>query len=236
MNLQDKIILVTGGSLGIGLATAVMLKSKGAEVVINARNKSSLEEAGQAHGFLTIQGDVSKEADVKRIYSFINGRYGKLDALINNAGYGYFGLLEDMDVEKFNRVFATNVTGAMMMARAALKFFKKQQSGNIVNISSTAGTKGFAGGTAYCATKFALKAMTECWRAELRKYNVRVILINPSEVQTQFALNSGHEARDFNPTKLQATDIAHTICSALEMEDRGFITELTVFATNPQTN
>jgi len=122
----------------------------------------------------------------------------------------------------------------LLSARLAVAIFKKQNSGNIVNISSTAGTKGFAGGTAYSATKFALKAMTECWRAELRQYNVRVILINPSEVQTHFVSNSGRESRPFNPSKLQGIDIAHTICSALEMEDRGFITELTVFATNPQ--
>jgi len=234
MNLSEKIVLITGGSQGIGLDTAVKLKSKGANVIINARDESRLEEAGQKHSLVTIKGDVSKESDVEDIYSFVHERYGKLDVMINNAGYGYFDLLEDIDTEKFERVFATNVTGAMMMARQAAKIFKKQNHGNIVNISSTAGTKGFVGGTAYSATKFALKAMTECWRAELRKYNVRVILINPSEVQTHFTANSGRESRPFNPTKLQGSDIAHSICSALEMEDRGFITELTVFATNPQ--
>lgn len=234
MNLSGKIVLITGGSLGIGLDTAVKLNSKGANVIINARDESRLEEAGQKHDLVTIKGDVSKESDVEDIYSFVHERYGKLDVLINNAGYGYFDLLEDIDTEKFERVFATNVTGAMMMARQAAKIFKKQNHGNIVNISSTAGTKGFVGGTAYSATKFALKAMTECWRAELRKYNVRVILINPSEVQTHFTANSGRESRPLNPTKLQGSDIAHSICSALEMEDRGFITELTVFATNPQ--
>ncbi len=234
MNLTDKIVLVTGGSQGIGLDTAIKLKSKGAVVIINGRDKSRLEAVGKEHGLVTIQGDVSKETDVKQVYSFILEKYGKLDALINNAGYGYFDLLENIDTEKFERVFATNVTGAMMMAREAAKIFKKQNYGNIVNISSTAGTKGFAGGSAYSATKFALKALTECWWAELRKYNVRVILINPSEVQTQFTVNSGREKRPFNPSKLQGGDIAHAICSALEMEDRGFITELTVFATNPQ--
>ncbi len=234
MNLKDKIVLVTGGSQGIGLDTAVKLKSKGAVAIINARDKSRLDAAAQEHGLVTIQGDVSKETDVKQIYAFVLEQYGKLDALINNAGYGYFDFLEDIDVEKFEQLFATNVTGAMMMAREAAKIFKKQNFGNIVNISSTSGLKGGAGSTAYSATKFALKAMTECWRAELRKYNVRVVLINPSEVQTHFSDNSGREPRPFNPTKLLGSDIAHAICSALEMEDRGFITELTVFATNPQ--
>jgi 3-oxoacyl-[acyl-carrier protein] reductase len=211
-----------------------MLKSKGAQVIINARSETRLDVAGKELGVTTIQGDVSKEADVKRIYQFIDKKFGRLDALINNAGYGYFDLLENVDTEKFERVFATNVTGAMMMAREAAKMFKKQNYGNIVNISSTAGLRGYAGGTAYSATKFALKSMTECWRAELRQYNVRVILINPSEVQTDFVINSGREARSFNPTKLVGEDIAHAICAALEMEDRGFITELTVFATNPR--
>ena len=234
MDIKDKVVLVTGGSMGIGLETARLLKSKGAEVIINGRNATRLDEAGKRHGLHTIRGDVSVEADVHAIYAFIENQFGHLDALINNAGYGYFDSLENMDVAEFNRVFATNVTGAMMMARGAVPIFKKQNCGNIVNISSTAGTKGFVGGTAYAATKFALKGMTECWRAELRQYNVRVILINPSEVQTHFVQNSGREARAFNPTKLQGVDIAQAICSALEMADRGFITELTVFATNPQ--
>ncbi|TFH00569.1 MAG: SDR family oxidoreductase [Calditrichales bacterium] len=234
MDLQDKVILITGGSMGIGLETAKVLQAKGALVIINARDGARLKEVGEKYEMTTIQGDVSLEADVKRIFNFVIDRYGRLDALINNAGYGYFDSLENMDVEKFNQVFATNVTGAMMMAREAAKIFIKQNKGNIINISSTAGTKGFAGGTAYSATKFALKAMTQCWQAELRKHNVRVILINPSEVQTEFVANSGREIRPFNPSKLKSEDIAHTVCAALEMEDRGFITELTVFATNPQ--
>jgi 3-oxoacyl-[acyl-carrier protein] reductase len=234
MNLTEKNVLITGGSAGIGLETAKLLKSKGAQVIVNARSETRLDAVGKEFGVITIQGDISREADVKRIYQFIDKKFGRLDALINNAGYGYFDLLENINTEKFERVFATNVTGAMMMAREAAKMFKKQNYGNIVNISSTAGLRGFSGGTAYSATKFALKSMTECWRAELRQYNVRVILINPSEVQTDFVINSGREARPFNPTKLRGEDIARAICAALEMEDRGFITELTVFATNPQ--
>lgn len=234
MIIKNKIILVTGGSLGIGLATAKSLKDKGAEVIITGRNRGRLENAAKDNNLVGIVSDISKEQDVINLFNEIKKRFGKLDVLINNAGFGYFDMLENIDVEKFNNVLQTNVIGAAVAGREAAKMFKEQNFGAIVNIASTAATKGFAGGTPYVASKFALRGMTECWRAELRPYNVRVILINPSEVQSEFVVNSGREKREFNSTKLMPEDIAHTIVSSLEMEDRGFITELTVFATNPK--
>ena len=142
--------------------------------------------------------------------------------------------MQEVTVADFQQVFETNVLGTMLCARESSKHFIAQQYGNIINISSTAGKAGFAGGTVYTASKFAVQAMTECWRAELRKHNIRVMQVNPSEVQTNFVVNSGNEARPYNESKLQATEIAHTIVSMLEMNDRGFITEATVFATNPK--
>jgi len=156
---------------------------------------------------------------------------GGLDILVNNAGIGAFQELAGIDREKFERVLAVNVTGAMLVARAAVGHFIRQKSGNIVNISSTAGLKGFAGGSAYAASKFALRGMTECWRAELRPHNVRVILINPSEVQTNFGRAA--EPSQFDPRKLTAAEIADATVAALEMDDRGFIPEFSVWATNP---
>jgi 3-oxoacyl-[acyl-carrier protein] reductase len=130
-------------------------------------------------------------------------------------------------------VFATNVTGAMLMAREAAKHFVARNQGNIVNIGSTAALRGAARGTIYYATKFALRGMTECWRAELRQHNVRVFLVNPSEVITDLAARVGLSNKD-NPTKLHAEDIAHIVKAMLEMDDRGFTPELSVFATNPK--
>ena len=234
MELKNKIILVTGGSLGIGLETAKMLKERGAKVIITGRNKERLDKAAQENGLIPVVSDVSIEDNVISLFDFIKKEFGKLDALVNNAGYGYFELVDNISVSKFKDVLQTNVIGAAMAAREASKIFKVQNSGAIINIASTAATRGFAGGTPYCATKFALRGMTECWRAELRPHNVRVILINPSEVQTEFVANSGREGREFNPTKLVGEDIAHAVVSSLEMNDRGFITELTVFATNPK--
>lgn len=234
MNLNKKVILITGGSSGIGKSLAEKAKEKGAEVIITGRNQEKLDKTAKELGVVSYSFDVSKEDEVIEFYNKFNNDFSSLDALINNAGYGYFDLLENIDAAKFNEVHSTNVFGAMLMAREAAKIFKKQNSGNIINISSTAGKKGFAYGTPYVATKFALKGMTECWQAELRPYNVRVVLINPSEVQTDFSINAGNGIREFNPTKLIADDISHAVISALEMEDRGFITELTVFATNPK--
>ncbi|MFZ1291080.1 MAG: SDR family oxidoreductase [Melioribacteraceae bacterium] len=234
MNIDKKVILVTGGSSGIGLSTAIKLKEKGAEVIITGRNKSKLKNIVNQFGFTGFVSDVSKENEVLQLFENIRNKFGTLDVLINNAGFGYFETLENVSVKKFNEVLQTNVIGAALAAREASKIFKEKKSGDIINIASTAATKGFTGGTSYVASKFALRGMTECWRAELRPFNIRVILINPSEVQTDFVVNSGRAERDFNPTKLISEDIAHSIISALEMNDRGFITELTVFATNPK--
>ena len=158
---------------------------------------------------------------------------GYLDILVNNVGSGVFKKLVDMDRLSFDSVFATNVTGAMLMGREAAKHFIQQNRGNIINVSSTAGLRGAANGTAYYGSKFALRGMTECWRTELRQYNIRVFLLNPSEVLTSFAATAGFEQKE-NPTKLRGEDIAHIVKAMLEMDDRGFTPELTIFATNPK--
>jgi 3-oxoacyl-[acyl-carrier protein] reductase len=233
MQLKNSVALVTGGSSGIGRAIAEMLAQSGARVAITGRDQRKLTEAAQAIGALPIHADVSKEADVERTYRELLDKFGDLDILVNNAGFGVFKSLVDMDRQSFEDVFATNVTGAMLMAREAAKHFIRRQYGNIVNISSTAGLRGAPNGTAYYASKFALRGMTECWRAELRKYNVRVFLVNPSEVLTNFSSVAGFTQNE-NPTKLLSEDIAQIVKAVLEMNDRGFTPELSVFATNPK--
>jgi 3-oxoacyl-[acyl-carrier protein] reductase len=233
MNLLNAGVLITGGSAGIGRAIAQAMADAGARVAITAREPKRLEEAAKALNAHPIRADVSKEADVERTYRETLAALGRLDVLVNNAGIGVFKPLAEMDRDGFERVFATNVTGAMLMAREAARHFIAQKSGNIVNICSTASLRGAPNGTAYYASKFALRGMTECWRGELRKHNIRVFLINPSEVITEFAAAAGFPQKD-HPSKLRGADIAHVVKAVLEMDDRGFTPELSVFATNPQ--
>lgn len=234
MDLQKAVVLITGGSQGIGLETAKLLVSNGAQVAICGRNPQKLKAAAQISGAYPISADVSKEGEVTALVQAVINHFGDYNVLINNAGYGYFDLIQNLDLDAFRQLMETNVLGAAACARESSKYFMQKKYGNIINIASTAAKSGFPAGSAYCASKFALTALTECWRNELRKYNIRVMQINPSEVQTDFVVNSGRPERPFNETKLQAAEIAHSILSMLQMNDRGFITELTVFATNPQ--
>jgi 3-oxoacyl-[acyl-carrier protein] reductase len=236
MDLKNAAVLVTGASCGIGFETARLLRERGARVAVCARHQGELEAAAEQIGALPIVADVSKEDDVLRMLTTVIKEYDDYNVLVNNAGFGSFAPLVELSSDEFFRVWRTNVLGAMMVGRESAKHFIGRGSGNIVNISSTAGQHGFANGTAYCASKSALHAMTECWRAELRPHNIRVMQVNPSEVLTSFGegQSSPTPAKPDNPTKLHASDIGRLIVGMLEMEDRGFVTESTIWATNPK--
>ncbi|MEX0812733.1 MAG: SDR family oxidoreductase [Chitinophagales bacterium] len=232
MDLKGKKILITGGSLGIGKATAKLLVEKGAQVAITGRTGIRLSEAAKETGAFPIVADVSEEADVKRSFDLFLDEFGKIDVLINNAGIGIRKNVDELKPDHFQKIFDVNVVGASMMAAVAAKHFKQQKSGSLINIGSTAGLKGYPGGSVYVASKFALRGLTECWRAELRPFNVRVMLINPSEVTTAFG-NPERKERAEIKNKLRPLEIAHAIVSGLEMDERGFVPELSVWATNP---
>jgi len=233
MILKNAVALITGGSSGIGRAVAQSLVTSGARVAITGRDLRRLTETSRELGVHPIHANVAVEADVERTYREVLQQFGDLDILVNNAGIGVFKNLVDFERKDFEAVFATNVTGAMLMGREAARHFVKRQRGNIVNIASTAALRGAPNGTAYYGSKFALRGMTECWRAELRKHNIRVFLVNPSEVVTNFYPTSGLPQKD-NASKLRSEDIAYVVKAMLEMEDRGFAPEVSIFATNPQ--
>ena len=232
MELNGAIALVTGGSEGIGKAIAEALKSEGAVVTITGRREELLRTAAAEMGVDSLAGDVGSETDSVRIVDDVIEKHGRLDILVNNAGYGVFKPLVEMELDELEGVYRTNVFGAFLMAREAARQFVKQESGELINISSTSGLKGGRGSTAYSSSKFALRGMTECWRDELRRHNVRVMLVNPSEVLTEFAAKVGR-GQEMSDKKLRSEEISDAIIGALKVDNRGFIPEFSVFATNP---
>jgi 3-oxoacyl-[acyl-carrier protein] reductase len=233
MKLEDGKVLVTGGSSGIGRGIAQLLIERGAKVAICGRDATRLREAAAVIGATAIPGDVSVEADAVSLVRQARDVLGGYNVLVNNAGIGTFAPLLETTAHDMRRVWEVNVLGATLMARESARYFVGQKYGHIINIGSTSGLRAGEGSSAYASTKFAVRALSETWRAELRKHNVRVMLVNPSEVVTEFFAKVGW-AQDDDPSKLHPAEIAHTVAAMLEMHDRGFIPELSVWATNPK--
>ena len=232
MDIQGSTVLITGGSKGIGAATARLLADRGAHVALTARDADRAKTMADEIGGLGIQADVGQQADVKRTFEVFFEHYNQLDVLINNAGTVAGAPIGEVSMEEMEAIYRTNVFGPVMMANEAVPHFRQRQYGNIVNIGSTAGVNGMRQGTIYSSSKFALRGLSECWKAELRRDNVRVFQINPSEVRTSFGTPDGTPKEEI-PSKLRGQEIAHTIHSLLTMDDRGFIPELNIIATNP---
>lgn len=233
MNVRGKHIIVTGGSLGIGRETAKSLIKKGALVLVTGRSQERLETSLGDLECQTIAfdiGDSSKiERNAQRCLEMLNG---KVDVLVNNAGIGERKSIEELTIESFQKVFNVNVFGLALFTKEIVPAMKINNGGTIINIGSTASLKGYQTGSIYASSKFAVRCLTQCWQAELRPHNIRVCQINPSEVTTAFG-NPDRIERDEVHNKLTSKEIAHAISSAIEMDDRGFINELNVWATNP---
>lgn len=232
MDLNGAKILITGGTTGIGYETTKLLQSKGANIVICGRQQEKVDKIAAELGVLGIQADVALESDIEKMFEFALEKLKGLDVLINNAGLGFMGSLMDTSVDDFTRIWQINTRSVFMCGKLAAKYFISQNSGTIINISSMGAVRGFANGSAYVSSKSAISGLTMCWQAELRKYNIRVTQINPSEVITDFAAKIGHVSID-PERKLKGREIAQVIASTLSLSDIAFVPEINVWATNP---
>ena len=233
MNVKGKNIIITGGSLGIGKETARTLVNKGANVLITGRSESRLIEAKRYTGAKIIEFDISDHENIsdnaRKCIDILDGR---VDVLINNAGIGVRRSVEELNIEDFLKVFNVNVFGLALFTKEIIPHMIKESYGTIINIGSTASLKGYKNGSIYSSSKFAVRCLTQCWQAELRPHIIRVCQVNPSEVTTAFG-NSERVERENVDNKLTSKEISHSIISAIEMDDRGFINELNIWATNP---
>ena len=233
MNVKGKNIIITGGSLGIGKETAKYLVAKGANVLITGRSESRLIEAKHYTGAKIIEFDISDHENISdNAVKCIDILDGRVDVLINNAGIGVRRSVDELNIEDFLKVFNVNVFGLALFTKEIVPHMIKESYGTIINIGSTASLKGYKNGSIYSSSKFAVRCLTQCWQAELRPHNIRVCQLNPSEVTTAFGNPQRVEREDID-NKLTPKEISHSIVSAIEMDDRGFINELNIWATNP---
>ena len=233
MNVKGKNIIITGGSLGIGKETARDLVKKGANVLITGRSVNRLFEAKIYTGSKIIEFDISDHENMsKNAKKCIDILDGRVDVLINNAGIGVGKSIDELNIEDFLKVFNVNVFGLALFTKEIIPYMIKESYGTIINIGSTASLKGYKNGSIYSSSKFAVRCLTQCWQAELRPHNIRVCQVNPSEVTTAFG-NSERVEREDVDNKLTPKEISHSIISTIEMNDRGFVNELNIWATNP---
>ena len=221
--------LITGGSQGIGAALVEQARSAGHHVTFTGRDRARVESVATRTGAHGLIADVASEDDNARTVDVALAHMGGIDVLVNNAGYAYRAEIGAIDMAAMRATFDTNVFGLVDLTNRVVPHLKAQAFGDIVNISSTSGMKGGATATAYSSSKWAVRGLTQCWQAELRPFNIRVLSLCPSEVQTEFGGRTGRN----NPNKLYASDIAATILAGLALPQRVLWTELAVFATNP---
>lgn len=236
-SLKNKNALITGAGKGIGKAVALALAAEGTNIILLARTKADLEKTAieiEAFGVkaFIVTADISDIKSVNEAVEKALAEFKTIDILINNAGIGKFGKFMDLTPEEFEQIIKVNLMGVYYATRAVLPGMIEQQSGDIVNISSTAGVKGAAATSAYSASKFAVMGLTESLMQEVRKHNIRVTALTPSTVATDMAKDLN--LTDGNPDKvMQPEDVAELIVAQLKLNRRVFIKDSGIWSTNP---
>jgi len=230
-SLDNKVALVTGGSKGIGLAIAEALVAEGARVVICGRDTTALDAAVAQLGVGVVgrQCDVGRHESVVQLFEFIKAELGGVDILINNAGVGHFGKVDELDVDHWREVMDTNLSGVFYATREAAPQMRARGGGFVINIGSLAGKHPFAGGAAYNASKFGLVGFTEAIMADLRHDNIRVSSVMPGSVQTEFR-PGGSEGGDW---KLDPAQIAATVVHLLKTPARNLASRVEMRPSRP---
>ncbi len=236
-SLKGKIALVTGAGKGIGKAVAIALAKEGAKVGLIARTEKDLETVAEEIKALGVNvsyaiADISKMEQVIAAVEKIEEEIGLVDILINNAGTGTFAKFMEMEPADWENIIKVNLFGVYYTTRAVLPQMIERQTGDIINISSTAGKNGGAVTSAYSASKFAVFGLGESLMQEVRKHNIRVTTLAPSTIVTELAqsanLITGDAERVMHPE-----DFAEYIIATLKLNRRVLVKEASIFSTNP---
>ena len=188
MNIQKKVWFVTGANKGLGAAIVKEALASGYQVVATARNAQSAEkELGTHKQLLILSLDITNDAQVREAVAVAIAKFGRIDVLVNNAGYGLLGYFEEMSESSIRQQLETNVFGTMKITREVLPMMRKQGSGFVVVVSSTSGIKSVSGGSVYSASKFALEGWAEGMSIDMQQFGIRFMLLEPGAFRTDFA-------------------------------------------------
>lgn len=236
-SLQGKNALITGAGKGIGRALAIALAQEGVNVGLVARTEADLRNVAEELKAFNIHiaiatADVASIDSVNAAVAKVKTELGVIDILINNAGISSFGSFMELEPARWEEIVKVNLFGAYYVTRAVLPEMIDRKTGDIVNISSTAGQRGAAVTSAYSASKFALIGLSESLMQEVRKHNIRVTTLTPSTVATDMAKDL--KLTDGNPDKvMQPEDLAELVVSQLKLNRRVFVKEAGLWSTNP---
>jgi 3-oxoacyl-[acyl-carrier protein] reductase len=225
--LAGAIALVTGGSRGIGRAVAMKFAELGANVAICGRDSEKLRATADQLQMLTEKvfwqaADVTRADEVGKLVSATEAKLGPVGILVNNAGIGLFGPAHEKSEEEWDRVVSTNLKSVFLVSRAVVPSMIRQGAGDIINISSLAGRNTFAGGGLYCASKWGVQGLSGCMAEDLRDHGIRVSVICPGSVATEF---SGRGVKDAGKA-LQPEDVAHAVEAVVRQRRGSFISEI----------
>jgi NAD(P)-dependent dehydrogenase (short-subunit alcohol dehydrogenase family) len=228
-HLANKIALVTGGSRGIGRAIAMKLAELGAGVAICGRDGDKLRATSDAlrgltEGVFWKTADVTRADEVEKLVSAAEAKLGPISILVNNAGIGLFGPAHEKSEEEWDRVLSTNLKSIFLVSRLVVPSMIRQGRGDIINISSLAGRNTFAGGGLYCASKWGVQGLSGCMAEDLRDSGIRVSVICPGSVATEF---SGRGVKDAEKA-LRAEDVAHAVEAIVTQRPGSFMSEMHV--------
>lgn len=221
MSLMKQVIVVTGASSGIGAMAAQMLSERGANVILAARSMDKLEKvgAGLKGSYKLLLMDVGNDQSVDDGFKEIYSQYGRVDCLLNNAGYGKFTYCDEMPLDEFTAMMNVNYMGVVRCTKAVLPYMKQARAGRIVNVASLAGKLGTAKSTAYAATKHAVLGFSSALRQEVREYGIKVTTINPGPIDTPFfdlADPTGQYVNNVKWLMLKPERVARAIVTAVE--------------------
>lgn len=234
--LQDKVAYITGGTKGIGFGIAKILSQQGIRVAISGRKKEDIDKvaaeiSGDSSKVLGIVSNVRNFEDEENAVSAIKNHFGQLDFVIANAGLGIFKPIDQLEIEEWNDMIDTNLTGVFHTLKASVEELKKSE-GYFISISSLAGTNFFENASGYNASKFGAVGFTQAAMLDLRKYNIKISTIMPGSVATNF---NNHEPSEKDAWKIQPEDLGNVVLDILKMNPRTLPSKIEIRPSKPNS-